>query len=137
HIARTTMKHAKQEFVTLNVMIGVLANRRIKGTEGVTKLRNIIISLTSPTSAAAKKLESLGISVTDSSRNIRDMNDIFTDLNKELDGLSEADKMNALSNIFNKQDLAGVNALLSGTGDEMNNLYKELENADGAAQQMS
>src|SRR5699024_5256952 len=36
-----------------------------------------------------------------------------------------------------KQDLAGVNALLSGTGDEMNNLYKELENADGAAQQMS
>src|SRR5690625_3209981 len=45
--------------------------------------------------------------------------------------------MNALSNIFNKQDLAGVNALLSGTGDEMNNLYKELENADGAAQQMS
>ncbi len=136
-VAGATMKNAGQDLDTLNVMLGVLANRGIKGAEGGTKLRNIIMSLTSPTSAAAKELESLGISVTDSSGNIRDMNDIFTDLNKELDGLSEADKMNALSNIFNKQDLAGVNALLSGTGDEMNNLYKELENADGAAQQMS
>ncbi len=136
-VAGATMKNAGQDLDTLNVMLGVMANRGIKGAEGGTKLRNIIMSLTSPTSAAAKELESLGISVTDSSGNIRDMNDIFTDLNQELDGLSEEDKMNALSNIFNKQDLAGVNALLSGTGEEMNNLYKELENADGAAEQMA
>ena len=136
-VAGATMKNAGQDLDTLNVMLGVLANRGIKGAEGGTKLRNIIMSLTSPTSAAAKQLDALGISVTDSSGNIREMNDIFEDLNRELGGLSESDKMNALSNIFNKQDLAGVNALLSGTGDEMNNLYKELENADGAAQQMS
>jgi len=136
-VAGATMKNAGQDLDTLNVMLGVLANRGIKGAEGGTKLRNIIMSLTSPTSAAAKELDALGISVTDSSGNIREMNDIFEDLNRELGGLSESDKMNALSNIFNKQDLAGVNALLSGTGDEMNNLYKELENADGAAQQMS
>ena len=136
-VAGATMKNAGQDLDTLNVMLGVLANRGIKGSEGGTKLRNIIMSLTSPTSAAAKELDALGISVTDSSGNIREMNDIFEDLNRELGGLSESDKMNALSNIFNKQDLAGVNALLSGTGDEMNNLYKELENADGAAQQMS
>ena len=136
-VAGATMKNAGQDLDTLNVMLGVLANRGIKGAEGGTKLRNIIMSLTTPTSAAAKELDNLGISVTDSSGNIRDMNDIFTELNKELDGLSEADKMNALSNIFNKQDLAGVNALLAGTGEEMNNLYKELENADGAAEQMA
>nr|DAF07645.1 MAG TPA: minor tail protein [Bacteriophage sp.] len=136
-VAGATMKNAGQDLDTLNVMLGVLANRGIKGAEGGTKLRNIIMSLTSPTSAAAKELQSLGISVTDSSGNIREMNEIFEDLNDKLGGLSESDKMNALSNIFNKQDLAGVNALLSGTGDEMNNLYKELANAEGAAQQMS
>ena len=136
-VAGATMKNAGQELDTLNVMLGVLANRGIKGAEGGTKLRNIIMSLTSPTSAAAKELESLGISVTDSSGNIREMNEIFEDLNDKLGGLSESDKMNALSNIFNKQDLAGVNALLSGTGDEMNNLYNELANAEGAALQMS
>jgi TP901 family phage tail tape measure protein len=136
-VAGATMKNAGQELDTLNVMLGVLANRGIKGSEGGTKLRNVIMSLTSPTSAAAKELESLGISVTDSSGNIREMNEIFEDLNEKLGGLSESDKMNALSNIFNKQDLAAVNALLSGTGDEMNNLYNELANAEGAALQMS
>ena len=136
-VAGATMKNAGQELDTLNVMLGVLANRGIKGSEGGTKLRNVIMSLTSPTSAAAKELNSLGISVTDSSGNIREMNEIFEDLNEKLGGLSESDKMNALSNIFNKQDLAAVNALLSGTGDEMNNLYNELANAEGAAVQMS
>ena len=136
-VAGATMKNAGQELDTLNVMLGVLANRGIKGSEGGTKLRNVIMSLTSPTSAAAKELDSLGISVTDSSGNIREMNEIFEDLNEKLGGLSESDKMNALSNIFNKQDLAAVNALLSGTGDEMNNLYNELANAEGAALQMS
>jgi TP901 family phage tail tape measure protein len=136
-VAGATMKNEGQELDTLNVMLGVLANRGIKGSEGGTKLRNVIMSLTSPTSAAAKELESLGISVTDSSGNIREMNEIFEDLNEKLGGLSESDKMNALSNIFNKQDLAAVNALLSGTGDEMNNLYNELANAEGAALQMS
>lgn len=136
-VAGATMKNAGQELDTLNVMLGVLANRGIKGSEGGTKLRNVIMSLTSPTSAAAKELDSLGISVTDSSGNIREMNEIFEDLDGKLGGLSESDKMNALSNIFNKQDLAAVNALLSGTGDEMNNLYNELANAEGAALQMS
>lgn len=136
-VAGATMKNAGQELDTLNVMLGVLANRGIKGSEGGTKLRNVIMSLTSPTSAAAKELDSLGISVTDSSGNIREMNEIFEDLDEKLGGLSESDKMNALSNIFNKQDLAAVNALLSGTGDEMNNLYNELANAEGAALQMS
>ena len=136
-VAGATMKNAGQELDTLNVMLGVLANRGIKGSEGGTKLRNVIMSLTSPTSAATKELDSLGISVTDSSGNIREMNEIFEDLNEKLGGLSESDKMNALSNIFNKQDLAAVNALLSGTGDEMNNLYNELANAEGAALQMS
>jgi TP901 family phage tail tape measure protein len=136
-VAGATMKNAGQELDTLNVMLGVLANRGIKGSEGGTKLRNVIMSLTTPTSAAAKELDSLGISVTDSSGNIREMNEIFEDLDEKLGGLSESDKMNALSNIFNKQDLAAVNALLSGTGDEMNNLYNELANAEGAAIQMS
>ena len=136
-VAGATMKNAGQELDTLNVMLGVLANRGIKGAEGGTKLRNIIMSLTSPTSAAARELSNLGVSVTDSSGDIREMNDIFADLNEKLSGLTESEKMNALSNIFNKQDLAGVNALLSGTGEEMNNLYKELANAEGAAQQMA
>jgi len=136
-VSGATMKNAGQSVETLNVMLGVLANRGIKGAEGGTKLRNVVMSLTSPTSKAAKELQGLGISVSDSEGNIRDLNDILTDLNGKLSGLSEAEKLNALSNIFNKQDIAGVNALLAGTGEEMENLYRELENAKGAAEDMA
>ena len=136
-VAGATMKNAGQDLDTLNVMLGVLANRGIKGAEGGTKLRNVVMSLTSPSSKAAKELSSLGISVSDSEGNIRNLADILTDLNGKLGNLSEADKLNVLSNIFNKQDIAGVNALLSGTGEEMKNLYEELANAEGAALQMS
>jgi TP901 family phage tail tape measure protein len=136
-VSGATMKNAGQSVETLNVMLGVLANRGIKGAEGGTKLRNVVMSLTSPTSKAAKELENLGVSVSDSEGNIRDLNDILTDLNGKLNGLSEADKLNALSNIFNKQDIAGVNALLAGTGEEMENLYQELANAKGAAEDMA
>ena len=83
-VAGATMKNAGQDLDTLNVMLGVLANRGIKGAEGGTKLRNIIMSLTSPTEKAAKELVSLGISVTDSSGDIREMNDIFNDLKTSL-----------------------------------------------------
>jgi TP901 family phage tail tape measure protein len=136
-VSGATMKNAGQSVETLNVMLGVLANRGIKGAEGGTKLRNVVMSLTSPTSKAAKELENLGVSVSDSEGNIRDLNDILTELNGKLNGLSEADKLNALSNIFNKQDIAGVNALLAGTGEEMENLYQELANAKGAAEDMA
>lgn len=136
-VAGGTMKNAGQDLDTINVMLGVLANRGIKGAEGGTKLRNIMMSLTSPTSAAAAELQNLGLSVTDSEGNIREMNDIFIDLSESLDGLSESDKTNALNNIFNKQDMAGVSALIAGVGDEVNSLYVDLENSNGAAQQMA
>ncbi len=136
-VSGATMKNAGQNIDTMNVMLGVLANRGIKGAEGGTKLRNVVMSLTAPTSAAAKELGRLGVSVNDSSGDIRKLNDIFTDLNGKLSGLSEADKMNALSNIFNKADIAGVNALLSGTGEQMKNLYQELAKSEGEAQSMA
>src|SRR5699024_12735800 len=56
-VAGATMKNAGQELDTLNVMLGVLANRGIKGSEGGTKLRNVIMSLTYTTSEAAKELD--------------------------------------------------------------------------------
>ena len=136
-VAGATMKNAGQELDTINVMLGILANRGLKGAEGGTKLRNIMLSLTSPTAAANKELKNLGVGITDSSGNIRELGDILTDLNGKLKGLSEEEKVKALSNIFNKRDIAGANALLSGTSEEMEKLYEELSKADGAAQEMA
>ncbi len=121
----------------LNTSLGILADNGIKGAEGGTALRNIILSLTAPTSKAANKIEELGISVTDATGNMLPLNEVFKQFDKQLVGLSEAEKTNALNEIFNKTDLKSVNALLSNSGARFDELSGYIKDADGAAAAMA
>lgn len=132
-----TVSLTKQSLETMNTELGVLANNGIKGAEGGTHLRNILLSLVSPTDNGAKALENYGIAVQDSTGNVRDLNDIMIDMNDSLSKLSDADKTNVISTIFNKTDIAAVNALLKGTGKEFDSLYAELQSCTGAAANMA
>ena len=132
-----TAKSIKGGIAELNTALGILANNGIKGAEGGTHLRNIILSLQNPTDAAAKSLESLGVSVYDSEGNMRSLNDVLGDLNNSMDGMSSAEKDNLISKIFNKTDLASVNALLSNTGSTWNDLQQAIIESGGSAQQMA
>lgn len=127
----------EQSLETLNAELGVLANNGIKGAEGGTHLRNILQSLVVPTDKGVTALSNLNVQVKNSDGSIRDLNDILTDLNTGLSGLSTSDKTNIISTIFNRTDIAAVNALLKGTGDEFDNLYKELKDCSGAASDMA
>lgn len=132
-----TVALTKQPLETMNAELGILANNGIKGAEGGTHLRNILLSLTSPTDTGAAALKRYGVAVSDSTGAVRDLNDIMTDLNGALSNLSDSDRTNVISSIFNKTDIASVNALLKGTGDEFNNLYAQISDCDGAAANMA
>ena len=132
-----TAKSIKGGTAELNTALGILANNGIKGAEGGTHLRNIILSLQSPTDAAAKQMETLGISVYDSQGNMRSLNDILGDLNTSMDGMTSAEKSNIISTIFNKTDLSSVNALLANTGSTWDDLQQKITDSGGAAQQMA
>lgn len=132
-----TAKSIKGGTAELNTALGILANNGIKGAEGGTHLRNIILSLQNPTDKAAAQMEALGISVYDSEGNMRSMNDILGDLNKSMDGMTSAEKSNIIGTIFNKTDLSSVNALLANTGETWDSLQKSITESGGAAQQMA
>lgn len=132
-----TVTLTKQSLETMNAELGVLANNGIKGAEGGTHLRNILLSLTSPTSSAKEALAELNIQVSDADGNIRDLNDVMVDMNASMAEMSSTEKTQMISRIFNKTDIAAVNALLKGTGDEYNNLKAELEQCSGAAKNMA
>ena len=127
----------KQSLETMNAELGVLANNGIKGAEGGTHLRNILLSLAAPTDVAAIALDDLGVKVSDSEGNMRDLNDIMIDLNASMSGMATTEKTQIISRIFNKTDIAAVNALLKGTGNEFDTLMKELEGCSGAAKAMA
>lgn len=132
-----TAKSIKGGTAELNTALGILANNGIKGAEGGTHLRNIILSLQNPTDKAAAQMEALGVSVYDSEGNMRSMNDILGDLNTSMEGMTSEDKANIISTIFNKTDLSSVNALLANTGSTWDSLQSSIENSAGAAQQMA
>lgn len=128
----------------LNTMLGLIADNGIKGAEGGTALRNIILSLSAPTDTAAAALKELNVQAFDSDGNLRELSDVFGDLNTALAPLTDEEKTQFLNKIFNKVDLKAVNAILGATSkrvDETSTRFDELrgyiEDCDGAAAQMA
>ena len=126
-----------QGLTTLNTSLGVLADNGIKGAEGGTKLRNVMLSLSAPTDKAAAQLTSLGVSVYDAEGNMRQLDEIMADLNASLGDLSQDERTNAINNIFNKTDLNAVNALLASTTGRFDELSAQIDDCAGAAADMA
>ena len=132
-----TVSLAEQSLETMNTSLGVLANNGIKGAEGGTHLRNILLSLAAPTDNASVALDQLGINVEDSSGKMRDLNDIMIDMDKAMSDMSSVEKTKTINKIFNKTDISAVNALLKSTNGEYKNLNAQIKNCSGAAQDMA
>lgn len=130
-----TAKKLKGGTVELNTALGILADSGIKGAEGGTALRNVILSLSAPTDTAAKELKKLGVNAYDAKGNFRSLDDIMGDLGRKTDTLSEAAKNQAFTKIFNKTDLKAVEALLEGQGGRFGELASQIRNSGGAAEE--
>lgn len=132
-----TAKKLKGGTVELNTALGILADNGIKGAEGGTALRNVILSLSAPTDTAAKELKKLGVNAYDANGNFRSLDDIFIDLYKSTDQLSESAKNQAFTKIFNKTDLKAVEALIASSGGRFDELSGAIEQSGGAAEEMA
>lgn len=120
----------------LNTALGILADNGLKGAEGGTHLRNMILSLQSPTGDASKALSQLGVDVYDAQGNMRGLNDIFKDLQSGMEGMTNAQKDSIISTLFNKTDLTAANAMLSNCTDRWDELSASIENSAGACEDM-
>lgn len=121
----------------LSTALGILADNGVKGAEGGTALRNIILSLSAPTNTAAKELRRLGLEVFDAEGNMRPLEDVFGDLNGILSEMTQGQRTQVLSELFNKVDLKSVNALLDTNVERWEELAAAIDGADGAAQRMA
>jgi len=132
-------KSAGASIETYAALAGKLANSGIKASQAGTTLKNIFLSLASQTPKAEKALKSLGVETQDQEGNLRDVIDIFEDLNKGIqrEGLGTAEAAAVLKDIFGRIPIAGVNVLL-GEGAEKLRAYREqLEGATGASGKMA
>lgn len=132
-----TVALTEQSLETMNTELGVMANNGIKGAEGGTHLRNILLSLSAPVDKSAKAIDNLGLRVYESNGKMRDLNDIMADLDRLTSSMTREQKTKTISAIFNKTDIAAVNALLKSTSGEYSNLNAQIRDCSGAAQAMA
>ena len=130
-----TGKDVKGGTKELAQVLGLLADNGIKGSEGGTKLRNILLKLEAPGKKAKAALEELGVEVLDDNGHLRDMKGIFADLSKALE--NTGNRTGKLAEIFNARDLAAVNALLDTSAERWDELGNAIEDSAGAAQDMA
>ena len=124
--------------------LGVLANRGIKGSEAGTALNAIMVNLTTGTGQAGKMMEKLGVSAFDSSGKFIGLEATLQQVNTALAGCTEEERNAALAAIGGKMHVDALNDLMAGLNTtneegitEWAALTSELENCNGALEQMA
>ncbi len=121
----------------LTTILGILADNGIKGAEGGTALRNVILGLGAPTDSVAKYMRKLGVEAYDAQGNLRPLPDTFGQLNAVMSSMTEQKRTEVLSTIFNRVDLKSANALLGTTASRYNELSTAIEQSHGSAERMA
>lgn len=117
----------------LNLLLGALADIGIKGSEGGTHLRNILVTLREN----ADVFEEMGVSVYDLEGNLNYLPDIFSQLNDAMDGMSAAERDNTILDIFNRTDLAAINGLLGTSTERFEELSAAIHDSEGTCAEMA
>ena len=123
----TVSAAAGVDFEETSAAIGLLANAGFQGEMGGTALRGAMTKLLSPTKAAQKILDKLGISAISSTGGLKPLRDIVEQLEKA--NLSAADA----TKIFGQRAGPGMLGLVSQGSKALVKLTGELKNSEGAA----
>lgn len=135
-----TARNMKGGTIELATMIGVLADNGIKASEAGTHLRNMILSLQTPTKDGAAALAALNMTYEDfydEAGQMRSLPEIFMQLEKAMDGMTQQSKDAIVSGIFNKTDLASANAVLATTRQRFDEITIAIADSKNAAEEMA
>lgn len=119
------------------VAIGLMANAGIKGERAGTALRSILTRLVKPPADAAKALDSLGISATNSDGSMKPLGTTLKELREKFAELSDSEKAEYAANIAGQEAMSGLLAIVNASSSDFNKLTQQINNADGAAEAMA
>jgi TP901 family phage tail tape measure protein len=117
--------------------LAVFADQGIKGEKAGTLLTNTIFGLSDRVKAVPEQFEALGISVIDSSGELRNLADISDDFTLAMEDMTTEQKLATISQLgFTKQSREGLLALL-GNGDALRGYEDALRSAGGTAENVA
>lgn len=121
----------------VSLALGLMANASVKGSMAGTSLKTALSNLASPTEDMANVMAQYGISISDAEGNALPLIDVMKQLREKFSGLSETEQAATASTLFGKEAMSGMLAIINASDSDFDNLTKNINNADGAAQTMA
>ena len=132
-----TAKNLNVPMEELNAIMGVMANRGLKGTESATALNSVLINMTTGAGQAGKAMEELGLNAFNADGSFKGLGNVFKELNDKLKGMTDEQKNYYLAMIGGKTQVDALQKILDGVGDEYEDLKGKIADSKGALQTMS
>lgn len=154
-----TFTESSDEVLTL---LSVMAEYGTKGAEAGTLLRNVMLRLIAPTAkaaetldmldaseeelaelgemdvaAAAKAMDTLGLSVFDTEGNLKSMIQVISELRRATEGMTEEEMYPMLAAIFPTRTLRGIMDLLRTSDEEYAAIQERIRSSSGYASEIA
>ena len=132
-----TMGAMKYSIEDTSIALGLMANAGVKGSMGGTSLKNAIVNMVSPTKTMAAVMEKYKLSLTDSEGNMKSLKGVMDMLREKMGGLDTATQAAAASDLFGKEAMSGMLAIINAGTSDYDKLTTAIYGADGAAKKMA
>lgn len=119
------------------VAIGLMANSGIKGSQAGTALRSTMTRLAKPVGEVEKAVEALGISITNADGTMKPLSQTMLELREKFAGLTEEQKAQYAAMLAGQEGMSGLLAIVNASDVDFQKLTDEINNANGAAQDMA
>ena len=119
-----------------SLALGLMANSGIKASSAGTALRSMLTNMAKPTKQSSKALDALGISLTDSTGQMKPFKEVMTDLRKGFAGLTEDQKASYAASIAGKTGMSGLLAVVNSSDKDFDKLASAIEGSNGACEKM-
>ncbi|WP_095890131.1 phage tail tape measure protein, partial [Clostridioides difficile] len=137
NVAGGTFSNLKVPLSEATAIMGILANRGVKGTDAGHALNSIMVNLTTGAGQAGKAMKKLGVSAFDNQGKFKGMSNVLKEVANKTKDMTDKQKNYYLAAIGGKTQLKTLQKLLDGVGNEYDSLKKKIDNSKGALKTMS
>ena len=116
----------------LSTVLGVMANRGIKGTEAGTALNSIFVNMLGSTKKTAEAMDTLGLSLYDNEGNMKDVTEVLKEMGDALASATDEQRNNLEAMLGGKTQITALQAMVNGLNGEYDDLSETLYDCDGA-----
>lgn len=133
----TNLTQYGQDLETTTSLLEAMASVNDTGSAAGTKLNAVMAQMVQKMQDGKIAIGDTMVAVKDQNGDFRSMIDILEDVEKATNGMADADRAAALQKTFNRTSLSGLNELLAVGSEQLRTYQTDLQNCDGASQDMA